>query len=806
MRLIVKTILYNKKRIMMTLVILLLAVLMSLQITVTLYSKNQSLAQRVDAVRGAHTNVYLTMNGTLDIDKLVAGIGSFESTYAIGYHTGNENSDLFLEGYINDQTNLFPVMQGKPLAELEGYEIAVTESYARSLVKLGLQPLGHQITIRDDTFTVESIVDYPNYNDAFVGKSQLKDIKLFNYPILSVGLANYHTVKEIAEENPYDFGNRILYKVRYDHYSSDQEQYFVQRLGNEIKVWDPFLINVSPLFEIAQLSSVADILFRFISVFVLAGLMLSSAYTFYIFLRKQLMQDAKTIGALVLQGVYQNKIMFSYFAQILLITVSALILFGVMNIGILEVLKQNRSLAPILDCNQIILLRTLLAFAGYLLVIFGLFLMQLKRYMKQAFQMTKTADHTYGPSSRLQSKNYALQLAWKGLLANRINTLGSILSMTMIIITLLITLQAKASVDHIYNEDTLGIHFDYIVGRTSFLNYDGVRPFAKEQAWIDKTSDVYFLDIDFDTYRRTYYKSNFLVFYNSMEGFVKPVSGEAPYLTESQKYRHYYRARYRFLASSRRHMDARGLRLYDVNDVSVPIEKQYIFYLDANYPGNTESGAPINATVNTLIDNGWIAFILEFRSEKDYDNRDQFVDMFLVNAKDEENKSLLEAYFAQHDMEYMSFNEVIDKLNETNQDVNQTTIWMMQGVLGLLLALWLVNEVMAVQCNLQDQQINHRFLKRIGIRDLAIRRKVITQEVLVIGGSLLFGGMAYLGIQPLIREGLLKAYGLYNMPELSGFWYVLYGSLLVVIAAGLYMLRKPYLCKTVDSFCKDNCK
>ena len=97
MRLIVKTILYNKKRIMMTLVILLLAVLMSLQITVTLYSKNQSLAQRVDAVRGAHTNVYLTMNGTLDIDKLVAGIGSFESTYAIGYHTGNENSDLFLE-------------------------------------------------------------------------------------------------------------------------------------------------------------------------------------------------------------------------------------------------------------------------------------------------------------------------------------------------------------------------------------------------------------------------------------------------------------------------------------------------------------------------------------------------------------------------------------------------------------------------------------------------------------------------------------------------------------------------------------
>ncbi len=793
MKLILKTILYKKQKMMATLVVLLLAVLMSLQITVTLYSKNQSLAQRVDAVHGAHTNVYLTLDGTLDMDKLIQGIGSYEMTYAVGYHTGNEDSDLFVEGYVSDQTNLFTVLQGKALAELTGYELAITESYARSLTKLGIIPLGYQMQIQDTVFTVVSIVDYPNYNDAFVGKSQLKDIKLFNYPILSVGLANYQTVKELAEQNIYNYSNRIVYKVQFDHYTTQQEQAFVQRLGNELTVWDPFLVNVSPLFEIAQLSSVADILFRFISIFVLAGLMISSAYTFYMFLRKQLMQDAKTIGALVLQGVFQNKIMYSYVLQLLLIIACSLALFGMINVSILQVMKQNRSLASILDCNPVILIRTLGTFAGYLIIIFGLFLMQLKRYMKLAFQMTKTADRTYGASRRLQNNNYVLQLGWKELLANRANTLGSVLSMMMIIITLLITVQAKASVSNIYNKDTLGIQFDYIVGASSFSDYKNAGYFAKKQVMIDKKSDIYFLDIDLDTNRRTYYKSNFLVFYNSMVGFVKPVAGKAPFLTISQRYREDYRDYYRFLVSSRRHMDARGLSIYSPKDEHVSVAKQYIFYLSANYPGNSETAAPVNATVNTLIDNGWIAFILEFRSEKEHDNVGKNVEMFLVNVENEEQGKLLERYLQKKNMQYMKYDEVLQKLNETNQDVNQRTIGMIQGVMLLLLALWIVNEVMSVQCNLQEQQANHRFLRNIGIGDQKIRRKIIIQEVLVLGGSLLFSGILYLIIQPFIREGLLKAYGLYHMPELSKLWYAVYGGAILILMACIFLLRKPQM-------------
>lgn len=76
MSLVLKTILHKKWHMMLMLVLLSFVMMLSLQITVTLNSKNTSLAQRVDRVNGAHTNIYQTFHAQFDIQSVIQDLGT----------------------------------------------------------------------------------------------------------------------------------------------------------------------------------------------------------------------------------------------------------------------------------------------------------------------------------------------------------------------------------------------------------------------------------------------------------------------------------------------------------------------------------------------------------------------------------------------------------------------------------------------------------------------------------------------------------------------------------------------------------
>lgn len=794
MKLVLKAILHKKFTSMTSLIILSFMVLLAAQVTISLYSKNTSLVSRIDAIQGAHLHVYQTLNGdSFDLKSIPIEGVTMDSTYAIHYSPGSSSNDIFLEGYVSNNNNFYQVIEGKELRKLDAYEIAITESYARALRNKNIDPIGHIIKYQRGNqdpvdFQVVSIIDYPNFNDMYQGSYELKNIGLFDYPATSVAIGNYQTIQQLADKNKNDESSRLVHKIYIDQYSAKRERAIVKQISDAIDVSKRYRINVAPLYEITRLQAPADILFQFLSPFVLGGLLIGTGYTFYIFLRKQLMQDAKTIGMLVLQGVRRKTIIASYGIEFFIIAGFGLLFFIIMNIFLLKETASNRSLSLFLDSNSVIIVRTLLLFVVYCCGLMILFYMQLKRYMHNALTSAKTSDYSFVKQKPLQKNWLTLQLVLKSMSSTWKHTLGSILSLSVIAFTLLVSLASAYEVSKIYNRDTLGVTFDYLAGATPFEIYHGAKNFSENTVIVVKWSNLYFLDLDFASGKRTYYKSNMLFFMNRMDGFVEPYNGQPIDLEAEQRFLE-YRKYLRYTAASRRHMDERGLSIYGTK-TKESITKQYLFYQLDNYPGDKETAAPISATVNTLIDNGWIAFDLRFFSEKPDDNIGGIVPMFLMNVKDEAKGKDLEEYLSVNKITYQSYDEVIRILNNMNQENNKKTLYMLFAVSTMMLFVGILNLLTSIQYNFLMHEKNDTFLHRIGIRKSILRRKTVLQEMITIVFALSFAGFAFLLGYPLIHAGLLRVYGLYVMPELPFVYYSWYALALLVGMFGIAMISR----------------
>ena len=157
MKLVYKT-LHKKQAFLHAMLILLLFLsLLSLQITFTVFTKGQNMAERIHKMDVATTNIFYKEyddeikgflqeykeDGNLDFtyeESLVWPYGVFSTSWM------QETSPIYLEGFVKSDAH-YPLLEGKPLKDLKGHEIGVMESYARSLRKQGIEPLGHEIEI-----------------------------------------------------------------------------------------------------------------------------------------------------------------------------------------------------------------------------------------------------------------------------------------------------------------------------------------------------------------------------------------------------------------------------------------------------------------------------------------------------------------------------------------------------------------------------------------------------------------------------------------------------------------------------------
>ena len=164
------------------LIVLLFLSMLSLQVTCTVFTKNQSMAKRIEHLDVATTTIFSSPSMNFDTYlKEYQEQGKFNFTYEKGsawpylpYSTSWMQSKfpLYLESYIQSD-DAYPLLEGKPCKELKGNQIAVMNGYANALRKQGIEPLHHQISIQDDmgnahTFQIESILYYTNYEDGYV--------------------------------------------------------------------------------------------------------------------------------------------------------------------------------------------------------------------------------------------------------------------------------------------------------------------------------------------------------------------------------------------------------------------------------------------------------------------------------------------------------------------------------------------------------------------------------------------------------------------------------------------------------------
>lgn len=832
MKNILKTVYHKKFFTIIILSVLFLFTLISIQIQVTTSSKHETLVDRVDAVNGAHTIVFLGNPKKIDQAIAIASkYGDVKLTTAFPYVLDSyhfyENApkhQIILEGYTDDGTDQYRVIQGKALNELSDYEVAVTESYARKLSKDGIDPMGYVIdfsylnqfydeqyyngaespTDNNMLFRIVSVIDYPNFNDLSIDDDTLEKIPLFSRPMQSMGLVNQKTMESVKEyvmgygqnELVYSFTRneyRDVMKVHFDDYSVKKEKDLEAELLNLNGIYFDAAISVYTLNSLSRFVSAEDILFEQVSIYVVGGLILSTAYSFYIFLRRQLISNAQTIGTLGLLGIQQKRLILSYMSQIFLVALLALGLWGGMNVYLQQIFLSNRSLASLIDCNTPILLGMLPLFMGYVLIIVVVYYAQLKRYLRNAFLMSKSADKKYLNLPAIQHKGYALTLSIKSMLSSMSFSLSVMLNIGIIIVTLLVSMSFYSNVSTIYNEETFGIKFDHIVLNAEVEQYDKTKEFTSNQVVVGKVSDMNFVDVLYSEQRRVFYRSNILLFYDYMAPFVPLIEGSDVTKEdfENLEEQTFY---VRYAHATRRHFDLRNLMIYDVNKISGKgtAEKMYLFYLQSQFEANSETAAEVKGKVNSLIDNGWIAYIQVPNSV----NKFTFprIDSYFVQV-DQENEQAFLDYTKSQGLETISFKEVANIFQENNNRVTKASLQIMVSVSVLLILILVINQSVALMSNMEENKKEHQILKEIGVSSRIIKRKLWIQELLTIALGLIIAAIFYFIIYPFAKDGLLKAYGLFSTIALPSVYYMTYGIiiaglLIIITGLSLYKIKK----------------
>lgn len=829
MRALFKTVYHKKKLTLLTLSVLFVFTLVSIQIQVTTSSKQMTLVDRVEAVNGAHTLVFLRNPMYFDLAINTAQrYGKVEETDAFPYmmdvmrygYGGEELRvpDIIFEGYVSDGTNLYRVLEGKPLDQLEDFEVAITESYARKLRKQGINPIGHifDFNYLNDiynwsdseleftqklNFKVVTIIDYPNFNEVANDSDLLDRIPLFNRTIYSVGITSpktFENLREITIKYMYE-GQEMEYKyprfeytkaikVHMDNYSVENEKQLEKELLDINGTHFNAGISAYPLHSMSQYVSTEEVLFNQVSTYLVGGLILSTAYAFYVFLRRQLVSNAKTIGTLGLLGIKQRSLILMYMSQIMVIVIVSLLLWGGMNTYLQMMYQTDRSLASLLDINQPILFRILGLLSIYILILAVVYYTQLQRYIRQAFLMTKTTDKKFLVLPSIKTSFLIPGLTIKTMMNSLSFTLGSVTNVAIIVLTLLVSISIYGHVSTIYNEETLGIKFDYIVYKASVDQYNETKQFSSAQAVVQKVSDMYFVDIKYSTNKRVYYRSNILAFYDYMYPFVPLYEGEdiTPTLFEGYSENRFY---YRFMHATRRHVDLRDADIYHVDKIKGigTVERLYLFYLQSQFSANSEASAQIAGKVNSLIDNGWVAYMQTPNTVNPYTF--PVIDTYFVNVE-ESNREAFLAYLDNHQLEYTAYQEVIDVLQANNNRVVSASLQIMIAVILLLIFILVVSQSVTFMTNQLENKGQHRILNEIGVSSVIINRKMWLQELLTFALGLILAAILYLLLFPWAKNSLLQAYGLFSTIPLPHIGYWVYGGIIALILVAIIVLSK----------------
>lgn len=759
--------------------------LLSTQVLMTYQFKHETLSQRVVSTNSpqvmihVHNQFYFRFleqaieqyNAQVEFDHQRV---SFEQTTV--FNTSMNNFKLLFEVITPTLIQSLPLVEGQPLSELKADEAAIMPSYASELRKKGIDPLNHTLSLETSSgtkyFKIVSIVDYPNYNDPYIQDNGLKSIPLFDFPYPSAALILEDQVKElISPTEPEEIlghrdprvgsfsGFSQAVHLRFETYSLENERILMNFMYRSLG-YIPEAITFYPIYEYSDYLSTSEQLYSMITRYGLVGLSLLSALGLVVLLRQQFLQNIKSLGLLITLGHSYLKVSFILISRFIFAWGLGLILWLGLNVAISPLLQTNQELSKILDQTSLIL-----TVSGGVVSVLFLLWMSVSGYLS-----VRSLNYAHS-SLKHQRKNtisiFPIKKHWKINVA--IKGLASRLSFTslMILMTGLILSSATSfalishQVSNIYNKDTLGIKFDYIVLDAPFKHYEITNDIAKSQVWVQKFSNYLFVDVHYSKNYFNYYKSSVLFFMAHMEGYVTPIGGELPedLRTSFREWKYDIRE----TMASRKQMEKTDSFIYSVENVQKykSAERGYLF-LSAINPSqsNRETAAQIKGTMNTLIDQGWIAYV--YRDQLMVEVAVPYLEMYLFNLKEGVNASEAEALMRQNNIQFMAFDEITTILNEVNQETQRQTFSFIFMAISLLIGLLIVVLGVYFKTMTLEQASNDHLLHQLGLKQSTLKQIKVTQVGFVLGSGALISSLVLPFLFGRMHDDMLQAYGLYT--------------------------------------------
>ena len=691
------------------LIVLLFLSMLSLQVTCTVFTKNQSMAKRIEHLDVATTTIF--SSPTMNFDTYLKEYqeqGKFNFTYEKGsawpylpYSTSWMQSKfpLYLESYIKSD-DAYPLLEGKPCKELKGNEIAVMNGYANALRKQGIEPLHHRITLQDDmgnahTFQIESIMYYTNYEDGYINKKNEEAIK--DYQILppAVGIVKQETLQNLRNDIIKTKGEgatgafSTMLKVRFDAYDMQDEYEFRQ------DALDTYYLSSADFRLLADElngNQVQDAIFRFVSMSVTACLLLSCLFVLYAFLKRKLLDDQEKLSILVINGITKRNIQRAYdleYGRLFVFAILYLILFDLFTYLVLQ--QQSDYILRLLFTMSWETAKWLLP----LLVAFIIVLMLMIRWQVHRcfhgnlFRQIKGKHLSVKRKRRVISYRFQpLHMAMRQFQTDPFMGIRNIFSLAVIFLTILLLSMTQGILSHLYTPATFGLQFDYqIAAGMPYDDYEKIKPYIKEYALLEMNKEENGIMKEYMVNDRStresvdfrYFPGMRLVLTGDLDEFLPLREGSYPRIPD-EKHNGIDYSKERAMVPRRIQYD------FDKYIANSDYVNQHPEYANDTYAefveGFSVHGAAIYGFTESIMNQGYVAFTSRRKSPVDKVHY-PYLPKMLVKVKDEKAKADMEKMMKQSALTYNSYDSVLAMLQENNDELNQKLRYVMSVVFGM---------------------------------------------------------------------------------------------------------------------------
>lgn len=763
--------------------------LVSTQVLMTHQFKHETMIERVIRANAPQVMIHVhAFRFVQDIENAITSYNEmieqdgdyvhFEKTTVL--NVKRNNFGLLFEILTDTHKASLPVLEGKPLNEIAAHEAAIVQSYANELRNKGIDPFSYTLSLDTvlgiKTFQVVSIIDYPNYNDTYIPDNGLKSIPLFDFPYPSVALILEDQVTNALSQEVETFfydmrlvrtefapGVSQSFHLRLEEYSQESERQLMAFLYRNLGYY-PDNITFYPLYEYSDYLSTNEQLYSMITRYGLWGMSLLSALGLVVLLRQQFLQNIKSLGLMITLGHSYVRVTIILISRFVFAWILGLFSWIILNVITYPVIQSQREIAKIIDQTNLILGYTALAVSLiYVLwiLISGYYSVRTLKYANGALKHQRKNTISFFPVG----KNWKVNVAIKGMLSRFGFTMSMIMMFAIITSMSVSFLLIFNQVSSIYNEKTLGVNFDYLVLDAPFRHYEITDTVAHSQVWIEKITNYLFVDVHYARNYYSYYKSSVLNFMGNMEGFVTPIEGSTP--DDLNKVFWEYKNDIRYAMASRKQMERTNSFVYSIERVEQErsAERGYLFISSISPSrANKETAAQIQGTMNTLLDQGWIAYV--YRSQPMIEIAVPYMEMYLFNMKEGLSNQEVEDVMDEHGIKYMSYKQIIEILNEVNR-VNQrqtfTFIIVSVSLLWMLLLVVISNYFKTMRL---EQRDNTALMMQLGLRNETYRQMKVAQRGYIFISGLIASTIILPILFSTMHEDMLKAYGLYTTKAL----------------------------------------